>query len=302
MRNKIITIGIIVFILFGLTLTGCSRQAEKDNTPAKTSPPAVETETPKDPPAPAVKPEQPSGEGSTTTTAPAATAPATKSYSWYFTRNSQHQTPFVNQDISNLLSAHGAFYVLPNNNSRIYLTFDAGYEQGYTARILDTLKANGVHAAFFITGQYLRTQPDLAKRMKAEGNLVCNHTVNHPDCAKISSDSLKKEIKSLEEQYLQVTGQEMDRYLRPPMGNYSESSLKTTQELGYKTVFWSMAFNDWDPSNQPGADYSYNHVINNIHPGAVILLHAVSQSDTEALDRIIKDLQSQGYVFATFNQ
>lgn len=302
MRSKIIMVGIIIFMLFGLTLTGCSRQAEKDNTPAKTSPPAVETETPKDPPAPAVKPEQPSGEGSTTTTAPAATAPATKSYSWYFTRNSQHQTPFVNQDISNLLSAHGAFYVLPNNNSRIYLTFDAGYEQGYTARILDTLKANGVHAAFFITGQYLRTQPDLAKRMKAEGNLVCNHTVNHPDCAKISSDSLKKEIKSLEEQYLQVTGQEMDRYLRPPMGNYSESSLKTTQELGYKTVFWSMAFNDWDPSNQPGADYSYNHVINNIHPGAVILLHAVSQSDTEALDRIIKDLQSQGYVFATFNQ
>lgn len=298
MRSKIITVGIIVFMLFGLT--GCNRQAEKDNTPAKTSPPAVETETPKNPPAPAVKPEQPSGEGSSATaTAP---APATKSYSWYFTRNSQHQTPFVNQDISNLLSANGAFYVLPNNNSRIYLTFDAGYEKGYTARILDTLKANGVHAAFFITGQYLRTQPELAKRMKAEGNLVCNHTVNHPDCSKISSDSLKKEIKSLEEQYLQVTGQEMDRYLRPPMGKYSESSLKTTQELGYKTVFWSIAFNDWDPSNQPGADYSYNHVLNNIHPGAVILLHAVSQSDTEALDRIIKDLQSQGYVFATFNE
>jgi len=299
MRSKIIMVGIIIFMLFGLT--GCNRQAEKDNTPSKASPPAVETETPKNPPAPAVKPEQPSVERSNAAATATAT-PSAKSYSWYFTRNSQHQTPFVNQDISNLLSAHGAFYVLPNNNSRIYLTFDAGYEQGYTARILDTLKANGVHAAFFITGQYLRTQPDLAKRMKAEGNLVCNHTVNHPDCAKISSDSLKKEIKSLEEQYLQVTGQEMDRYLRPPMGNYSESSLKTTQELGYKTVFWSMAFNDWDPSNQPGADYSYNHVINNIHPGAVILLHAVSQSDTEALDRIIKDLQSQGYVFATFNQ
>lgn len=290
MRSKIITAGMILFMLFGLT--GCQRQAEEAKTPSPTPAPVVKTPEPS--PAPVVKPEEPSVEQKTT--------PATKSYSWYFTRNTQHQIPVVNKDIANLLAANDAFYVLPNNSSRIYLTFDAGYELGYTARILDTLKANGVNAAFFITGQYLHTQPELVKRMKAEGNLVCNHTLNHPDCAKISSDSMKQEIKSLQEQYLQVTGQEIDRYLRPPMGNYSELSLKTTSELGYKTVFWSMAFGDWDPAKQPGADYAYNHVITNIHPGAVILLHAVSQSDTDALDRIIKDLKSQGYVFATFGQ
>lgn len=291
MRSKIVSAAIIIFMVF--CLSGCQRQAaDKANTPSPTPSPVAET--PKPSAEPVAELDEPPVESNT--------APAAKSYSWYFTRNNQHQIPAVNQDISNLLAANGAFYVLPNNSSKIYLTFDAGYELGYTARILDTLKANGVNAAFFITGQYLHTQPELVKRMKAEGNLVCNHTLNHPDCAKISRDTLEKEIKSLEEEYLQVTGQEIDRYLRPPMGNYSELSLKTTSELGYKTVFWSMAFADWDPAKQPGADYSYNHVIANIHPGAVILLHAVSQSDTEALDRIIKDLKSQGYVFATFGQ
>jgi peptidoglycan-N-acetylmuramic acid deacetylase len=298
MKCKFFSAAAALFILLGLA--GCNSETVTEPKSHAQLPPQ---------PAPA-HPTTPSAQDPATT--PSAQDPATtpdqpvsenpvNSYSWYFTRNNQHQVPYVDQSIRNLLAQNNAFYVLPNNQSKIYLTFDAGYEMGYTAQILDILKANGVKAAFFITGQYLNSQPDLVKRMKNEGNLVCNHTFNHPDCARISSEKLQKEIISLEEQFLSVTGQPMDHYLRPPMGNYSPASLETTSKLGYKTVFWSMAFNDWNPAEQPGADYSYNHVTANIHPGAVILLHAVSQSDTEALDRIIKDLKSQGYVFTTFD-
>ncbi|HEX3012456.1 MAG TPA: polysaccharide deacetylase family protein [Syntrophomonadaceae bacterium] len=288
MKSRYFIAGIIFLMLF--CLNGCQRQTESKSHPlsqttqktAKKTEQAVTT----------AEKTSPKEESNSTA--------AVQPYSWYFTRNSQHQIPYVNQDICKLLAANNAFYVLPNNSNKIYLTFDAGYELGYTAQILDTLKSNGVHAAFFITGQYLHTQPELVKRMKAEGNLVCNHTLNHPDCARITSTRMEGEMVSLQQEYRQLTGQEIDHYFRPPMGNYSESSLQTANKLGYKTVFWSIAFNDWDPSKQPGADYSFQHVAANIHPGAVILLHAVSQSDTDALDRIIKYLQGQGYVFATF--
>jgi peptidoglycan-N-acetylmuramic acid deacetylase len=224
-----------------------------------------------------------------------------KSHSWYLTLNSAHQIPYVDPGIKTLLAENNAFYALPNNSNKIFLTFDCGYELGYTGQILDILKANQINAAFFITGQYLNTQPNLVRRMKAEGNLICNHTLNHPDLSTLTSDKIQQELTKLEEQYHSVTGYTIDKYLRPPMGNYSALSLQTTNQTGYSTVFWSIALRDWDPNNQPGAEYSYQYVMNNIHPGAVILLHAVSKSDTEALDRIIKDLKNQGYVFADFN-
>jgi peptidoglycan-N-acetylmuramic acid deacetylase len=227
--------------------------------------------------------------------------PAVPSASWWFTRNQNHQIPAVNQDTKTLLAANNAFYVLPNNQNKIYLTFDEGYELGYTSTILDTLDRHHVKAAFFITGQYIKTQPDLVRRMQASGHLVGNHTWNHPDLPTLSQNSFNQEILSLEQKYLEVTGTPMARYLRPPMGNYSSTTLQWTNALGYKTVFWSMAFADWDPNQQPGAEFSYQHVIANIHPGAVILLHAVSKSNTEALDRIITELTRQGYVFSTFS-
>jgi peptidoglycan-N-acetylmuramic acid deacetylase len=224
-----------------------------------------------------------------------------KSHSWYLTLNSTHQIPYVDPGIQSLLAENNAFYALPNNSSKIFLTFDCGYELGYTGQILDTLNANQVKAAFFITGQYLHSQPGLVKRMKAEGHLVCNHTMNHPDLSALTADKIQQELTKLEQEYTNITGYPLDKYLRPPMGNYSALSLQAANQAGYSTVFWSLAFRDWDPNNQPGAEYSYQYVINNIHPGAVILLHAVSQSDTAALDQIIKDLKNQGYVFATFN-
>ena len=249
---------------------------------------------------PVITPE-PAGDEDVSHPATTVSEPGKESYSWYFRPNSNHEIPLVSPDVQAMLADYDAFYVLPNNENKIYLTFDQGYENGYTGKILDILKANNVRVAFFITGHYLKTQPELIKRMKNEGHLVCNHTANHPDLSTVSRDKFEQEITSLEDEYRQLTNLEMDKYLRPPMGNYSPASLSYAKEMGYRVVFWSMAFKDWDITAQPGAEYSYQHVVNNIHPGAVILLHAVSQSNTEALDRIIKDLSAAGYTFATFD-
>ncbi len=286
----------ICFILALLTIilgaaAGCKNNA---NNPVPSSPPTVEEPTKVVPP--------------TTVTTPAAETPAptsvpstAKSLSWWFTRNGQHQIPSVGQGTPQLLAQNNAFYVLPNDSKKIYLTFDAGYELGNTAKILDILDHEQVKAAFFITGQFIQTEPDLVKRMQTSGHLVCNHTWNHPDLASLSQDKFNKEIESLAQKYFELTGSQMAHYLRPPMGDYSSASLKWANDIGYSTVFWSIAFEDWDPNKQPGADYSHKHVLDNIHPGAVILLHVVSKSDTDALEQIITDLKAQGYVFSTFN-
>lgn len=225
----------------------------------------------------------------------------TKSISWYLRPNLEHRTPGAPANAENMLAKHQGFYVLPNNNKEIYLTFDEGYELGYTPQILDTLKANNVKATFFITGHYIKSQPHLVTRMVKEGHMVANHTWNHPNLAKITTEKLNEEIRSLENEFLSLTGTQMGRYMRPPEGAYSEASLIATKELGYKTVFWSIAFNDWDPNNQPGADFSHKYVTDHIHPGAVILLHTVSESNTEALESIIVDLKEDGYKFSLFN-
>jgi peptidoglycan-N-acetylmuramic acid deacetylase len=225
----------------------------------------------------------------------------TAAYSWWFTRNSQHQVPTTNAQISQLLAANQAFYALPNNSKKIYLTFDCGYELSYTPQILDTLSRKHVSAAFFITGQYIKTHPELVRQMRSNGHLVCSHTMNHPDLTTISQTKFNQEMQTLEQKYTDVTGEQLAHYLRPPEGKYSATTLKWAQELGYTTVFWSMALVDWDPNKQPGAAFVTQHVLDNIHPGAVILFHVVSQSDTEALEGIITTLQAQGYVFSLFS-
>jgi peptidoglycan-N-acetylmuramic acid deacetylase len=285
--KKYLTLMYLMIIL--ATLAGCKSNVTEQPVP---NPPPVSLpaqEEPKLPPAPVDNPVKEPAQAST------------KSLSWWFTRNQEHQPTSINKDIAAMLAENNAFYLLPTNSKKIYLTFDNGYELGYTAKILDTLSRKQVKAAFFITGQFIQTQPELVKRMQTSGHLVCNHTLNHPDLPTLSQDKFNQEIKSLEQKYSDLTGVQMARYLRPPMGNYSSATLKWTKELGYATVFWSMAFQDWDPNKQPGAAFSHKHVMDNIHPGAVILLHAVSQSNTEALEQIITDLQAQGYVFSTFS-
>lgn len=293
-RKPLVLLAIIIILL----LSGCSQANVNDNPePGQNQiQPADKTPDPQNTPA------VPEKEPNNSSNAAASDTPenTASTYSWYFVRNNQHQYPDTNSGYKDMLTQYQAIYLIPNESNRIYLTFDCGYELGYTGQILDTLAEKNIKAAFFITGQYIKTQPDLVKRMQAEGHLVCNHSYNHPDFSTINQNKLNQEITSLENSYRDLTGLEMDKYLRPPMGNFNRNSLKWTKELGYTSVFWSMAWKDWDPQQQPGADYVYQHVIDNIHPGAVILMHAVSQSDTDALSRIITDLQASGYVFSTF--
>ena len=220
-------------------------------------------------------------------------------YGWGMRVLPDHKTPEITSKAMNLIKKYDGIFTGDTTKKYVYLTFDEGYENGYTPKILDILKANNVKAAFFVTGPYIKEHGDLVKRMIAEGHIVGNHTVNHPSLPKISDEKVKSEITGLAEMFKSLTGKNM-HYFRPPMGEYSERTLYITKSLGYKTVFWSLALADWQPL-PGGPDESYNTVMNRIHPGAVILLHAVSKDDTMALDRILKDIKAQGYVFKTLD-
>ncbi|WP_027718598.1 delta-lactam-biosynthetic de-N-acetylase [Desulfovirgula thermocuniculi] len=220
-------------------------------------------------------------------------------YGWGIKRNSNHQQPEVPGNIRALLSRYDAYWVGSPAEKVLYLTFDEGYENGFTPKILDVLKANGVKAAFFVTGHYVKTQPELVKRMVAEGHIVGNHTMNHPSLPDLSNEEIKKELREVEDLFYGLTGQKM-RYLRPPKGEYSERTLAVTRDLGYYNIFWSLAMVDWVPM-PGGPQEAYQTVMDNLHNGAVILLHAVSRDNAEALDRIIRDAKAQGYTFKTLD-
>ena len=178
----------------------------------------------------------------------------------------------------------------------LYLTFDCGYENGYTEKILDVLKAKNVNAAFFCTLTEVKQNPELIKRMIKEGHIVGNHSVNHPSFAEISTEQMADEIRGMEE-YLKENFNYREPYFRFPKGEYTENALKTVDSLGYTSVFWSLAYADWDLNNQKGEQYAYEKVISRLHPGAVILLHSVSPDNVNALGRIIDEAKSQGYKF-----
>ncbi|SHJ05796.1 delta-lactam-biosynthetic de-N-acetylase [Desulfofundulus thermosubterraneus] len=218
---------------------------------------------------------------------------------WGIKRNDNHQQPEMPKAIRDTLARYDAYWIGSPGEKVLYLTFDEGYENGYTAKILDILKANNVKAAFFVTGHYIKSQPELVKRMVAEGHIVGNHTMNHPSLPDISDDEIKKELQSVEELYTRLTGKKM-KYLRPPKGEYSERTLAVTRQLGYYNIFWSLALVDWIPM-PGGPQEAYQSVMDNLHNGAVILLHAVSRDNTEALDRILKDARAQGYTFKTLD-
>ena len=203
---------------------------------------------------------------------------------------------------ADFLKKYDAYYVGNDKDKAIYLTFDAGFENGYTPVILDTLKKHDVKAAFFLVGNYIETSPELVKRMCDEGHIVGNHTFHHPDMSKIADkESFLKELRSLEELYEETTGKEMPRFYRPPQGKYSESNLKMAQELGYKTVFWSLAYVDWYTDNQPTHQEAFNKLLPRIHPGAVVLLHSTSKTNSEILDKLLTRWKSEGYTFKTLD-
>ncbi|MFX4262341.1 delta-lactam-biosynthetic de-N-acetylase [Pelotomaculum propionicicum] len=221
-------------------------------------------------------------------------------HGWGFKRNNSHLQPEMPSSLSSMLSRNGAYWIGSPDAKVVYLTFDEGYENGYTASILDTLKANNVQAAFFVTGHYLDSQPDLVRRMVDEGHIVGNHTDTHPSLPDISDAQIKKELQVVEEKYEKVTGRSDLKYMRPPQGEFSERTLAVTRALGYHSIFWSMASVDWVPM-AGGPQEAYQSVIDNTHNGALILLHAVSKDNTEAMDRILKGIKAQGYTFGSLD-
>ena len=180
----------------------------------------------------------------------------------------------------------------------MYLTFDEGYENGYTGIILDILYEKGVKATFFVTGQYVRQNPDMVKRMARDGHIIGNHSLNHPSLPSVDDEKLKKELVELDRLIYGVTGQKT-RYLRPPKGEYSERTLKMTSDMGYTNVFWSDTYVDWN--NNVSAETAHDMVIKHLHPGEVLLLHAVSKGNAEALSDIIDTARKNGYTFKSLD-
>jgi len=196
------------------------------------------------------------------------------------------------------LKQYDAYFIGSPDEKIIYLTFDAGYENSYTSGILDTLQKHEVPAAFFLVGSYIKNNPELIKRMSEEGHIVANHTMTHPDMSKISNkDSFAKELSQVEEIYKEVTGTDIPKFYRPPKGVYSEANLKHAQELGYKTVFWSLAYRDWEDDKQPSKEQAFSRMIPRIHPGAIILLHNTSKTNFVILDELIVKYKEMGYRF-----
>ncbi len=201
------------------------------------------------------------------------------------------------------LKKYDAAYIGSTEEKVIYLTFDAGYENGCTAKILDTLQKHNVTAAFFLVGNYIEKNADLVRRMVSEGHIVGNHTMHHYDMSKISEQAaFQKELTDLEDLYREVVGSEMPKYYRPPQGTYSVSNLEQAKELGYKTVFWSLAYVDWNNDSQPTKELAFSKLIPRIHNGAVVLLHSTSQTNAQILDELLTRWEEMGYRFGTLDE
>ena len=196
------------------------------------------------------------------------------------------------------LDKYGAFYCDDRDEKVIYLTFDAGYENGNAGKILDVLKKEQIPAAFFLVGNYFKTQPELVRRMVEEGHIVGNHTTTHPDMSKIKElADFRKELEQTENLYRETTGKDMPKFYRPPQGKFSVSNLQQAQMLGYTTVFWSLAYADWDNTKQPTREYALEKLNSRIHNGAIVLLHLTSKTNAEILEELIQGWKAQGYTF-----
>ena len=201
------------------------------------------------------------------------------------------------------LKKYDAAYLGDTSEKVIYLTFDAGYENGATERILDTLQKHNVKAAFFLVGNYIEKNADLVRRMAEEGHTVGNHTMHHPDMSGISDkQAFTRELQDLEALYREKTGRSLPKYYRPPQGIYSEENLKMAKELGYRTVFWGLAYVDWKNDSQPTKEEAFAKLLPRIHPGAVVLLHSTSETNAEILDELLTKWEEMGYRFGTLEE
>jgi peptidoglycan-N-acetylmuramic acid deacetylase len=229
-------------------------------------------------------------------------APPNKPIHWGFKKAVNEVPPEAGAEYDQLLEKYGAFYKGDPNSKTLYLTFDNGYEQGYTGKVLDVLKKEKVPATFFVTGHYLLSQPELTKRMVDEGHIIGNHSWHHPDLTQVSDERVREELRKVKEKTKELTGQKEMKYLRPPRGVFSERTMQLAKEEGYTHVFWSLAFVDWNINNQKGWQYSYDNIMKQIHPGCVMLLHTVSKDNADALEKVIQDLKKKGYTFKSLDE
>lgn len=236
-----------------------------------------------------------------------STALSTTAVNWYVKKNSDHTQPPLDP-ILKFTENYNCYYVDknrcdPNSEKVIYLTFDAGYENGNVGKIIDALKKHNAHAAFFILEYLITKETDLVKRMAADGHLVCNHTQKHHDMSKYTDyETFTKELLGLEEVCRQYIGCEMAKYYRPPEGKFSEMNLKFTDDMGYKTIFWSFAYADWDNNKQMSESEAIDKILKNTHNGAIILLHPTSATNAAIMDKLLSAWESEGYRFGSLDE
>ena len=226
----------------------------------------------------------------------------TEERSWFCVRNGNCQPPITAEEI--LINKYSGISIdrsVSDNSEKkvLYITFDCGYENGNVERIMDTLKVEGVSAAFFLLDNIILKNTDLVTRMADEGHLVCNHTKNHKNLCNADYETIKSDILALEDIYREATGNEMEKFFRFPEGRYSEEALKSVEKLGYKTVFWSFAYADWNENAQPNRDKAIKKILSNTHNGAIILLHPTSKVNADILPYLIKEWRNMGYEFGS---
>jgi peptidoglycan-N-acetylmuramic acid deacetylase len=230
------------------------------------------------------------------------TADVIETGAWGLSFRTEGHTP-IGPAGADELRRYDAVYVGDTTDKVLYLTFDAGYENGCTGKILDVLKNHQVPAAFFLVGNYIEKNPDLVKRMVSEGHTVGNHTMHHPDMSKLSDKAaFSKELTDLEQLFQEVTGKSLPKYYRPPQGIYSQENLSMAKELGYKTVFWSLAYADWNNDRQPTKEQAFSKLLPRVHNGAIVLLHSTSKTNAEILDELLTKWKEMGYRFAPISE
>lgn len=298
---------VIFTLLFTLILCSCAKDVSNidiKNTPTTEEPTVVVTATPTPTPtqtaAPTTAPNTPKPTPVYQGNDPLGSLDNTGS-GWGFVKK-KGQKPDIPKKTQELFAKYDTYYMDPSEEKVLYLTFDEGYENGFTAPILDTLKECDVPAAFFITGSYFDREGDLVTRMVNEGHIVGNHTENHPNLHKLADpEKMRKEFAELDEKFYQKYGQRM-KYMRPPEGEYSERVLATAKDAGYKTMFWSFAYKDWERDNIRGSQYAFDAVTPYLHSGCIILLHAVSRDNSDALHDIINYAKEHGYTFKSLDE
>lgn len=220
---------------------------------------------------------------------------------WGLSFQTDGEPPIANASMEEL-ARFDAYYAQNTTEKVLYLTFDAGFENGNTPIILDALKKHSAPATFFVVGTYIESNPDLIKRMEKEGHIVGNHTYHHPDMTKLASlSAFEKELKDVENAYNNVTGKEMTKFYRPPQGKYNENNLQMAKDLGYHTFFWSLAYVDWQENNQPTKEEAFDKLLTRVHPGAIVLLHSTSKTNGEILDELLTKWEEMGYQFKSLD-